>query len=65
MALYKYQQYINKSESDAFDQVYEPGASSPHSGIYRCDGCGHEITHVKERALPKEEPSKKIFLGIL
>lgn len=43
MALYKYEKYIAKSDSDAFDKVHTPGTSTPHSGIYRCEGCGDEI----------------------
>jgi hypothetical protein len=43
MALYKYQQYLEKSESESFDKIYSPGSAVPLSGIYRCQGCDREI----------------------
>jgi hypothetical protein len=43
MALYKYPNYLAQSTDGAFDTVHNPGVSTPHSGIYRCEGCGHEI----------------------
>jgi hypothetical protein len=43
MALYKRSNELATSTSDAFDKEHSPGASVPHSGIYRCLGCGREI----------------------
>jgi len=43
MAWYKYDQYVQKSTSDAYDSIHTPGTTVPHSGIYRCQGCGREI----------------------
>lgn len=43
MANYKYDQFFTKSNHQAFDQVHSPGTSAPHSGIYRCEGCGDNI----------------------
>ena len=54
MAEYKYPQFMIASNNPAFDQLYNPGAVTPYSGIYRCRGCGHEITHVSGRALPPQ-----------
>jgi hypothetical protein len=42
MALYKYSQDVAVSSDAAFDQDYGPGASVPHSGIYKCRGCQRE-----------------------
>jgi hypothetical protein len=54
MALYKYQQYLATSNHQAFDQVHEPGEATPYSGIYRCEGCGHEVTSVATHPLPPQ-----------
>jgi hypothetical protein len=54
MALYKYQQFIAQSTHAAFDQLHEPGSSTPYSGIYRCEGCGHEVTSVYPHPLPPQ-----------
>ena len=54
MALYKNPSYLTQNDDVAFDKIYEPGTSSPHSGIYRCEGCGHEITHVHDKPLPPQ-----------
>jgi hypothetical protein len=43
MAWYKYGQFLQVSASGEYDKVFAPGALVPHSGIYRCDGCGREI----------------------
>ena len=54
MALYKYQQYLSSSGHTAFDQLHEPGTPTPYSGIYRCEGCGHEVTSVHSHPLPPQ-----------
>ncbi len=43
MALYQRPAELATSTSEAFDKEYSPGATVPHSGIYRCLGCGREI----------------------
>jgi hypothetical protein len=35
--------FIQPSQSAAFDNVHSPGAATPFSGIYRSEGCGHEV----------------------
>ena len=54
MALYKYQQYLAKSDDVAFDAIHNPGAITPHSGLYRCEGCGHEIASNAKNPLPPQ-----------
>jgi hypothetical protein len=54
MALYKYAVYLSTSSHAAFDQINGPGTTTPWSGIYRCEGCGREITSVKDYALPPQ-----------
>jgi hypothetical protein len=52
--LYKYASYLGLRDHPAFDQVYEPGVATPHSGIYRCEGCGQEVTSVQPHPLPPQ-----------
>lgn len=54
MAWFKYEQYLKKSNGDAYDSVYGPGAKVPHSGIYRCQGCGREIAANKSDPFPPQ-----------
>lgn len=54
MALYKYAQYLTLSQHTAFDAVVEPGSTAANSGIYRCEGCGKEITEGAGRTLPPQ-----------
>jgi hypothetical protein len=54
MAFYKYSNYLASHADVAFDQVYPPGSPTPFSGIYRCEGCGHEITSIQDRPLPPQ-----------
>ncbi len=54
MAQYKYQQYLNHSNHSAYDALHSPGSNCPDSGIYRCEGCGHEIASNKNNPLPPQ-----------
>ena len=55
MALYKNAQILVQSNDASFDNTYEPGEHSPYSGIYRCEGCGREITHIGTTTLPPQD----------
>jgi hypothetical protein len=54
MALYKYAIYLTTSNDAAFDATYAPGSAPQHSGIYRCSGCGREVTGEVSRTLPPQ-----------
>ena len=54
MAQYKDSKYISYSSDDAFDKVHKPGNSTPHSGIYRCEGCGDEVASNAGNPLPSQ-----------
>lgn len=54
MALYKYSQYLTKSEHEAFDAVSEPGSTAQYPGIYHCLGCGKEIATAAYHVLPPQ-----------
>jgi hypothetical protein len=54
MALYKYPQVLRQWDHAEFDKLYEPGTIAAWSGIYRCQGCGHEIVHTTGHPLPPQ-----------
>ena len=54
MALYKYSAVVQQSSDAAFDKIAGPGAATPHSGIYRCEGCGKEIAANEGNPLPPQ-----------
>ena len=54
MAAYKYDKFLGKSSSEAYDQTHEPGGVAPHAGIYRCTGCGREIGIAQGHILPPQ-----------
>jgi hypothetical protein len=54
MALYKYEKYLQKTDHQAFDIVFEPGSKTPYSGIYRCENCGDEFASTVANPLPPE-----------
>lgn len=54
MALYKYSQFVVSSDHQAFDAIHGPGAKTPYSGIYRCEGCSKEIASNAGNPLPPQ-----------
>lgn len=54
MALYKYNQFLQQSAHDAFDQLHEPGTQAPYPGVYRCHACGDEISIAGGHVLPPQ-----------
>ena len=54
MAYYKYPQFLQQENGGEYDLIYEPGAQTPISGVYRCEGCGKSVTSIKDRPLPPQ-----------
>jgi len=54
MANYKYGNYLNQSNHQVFDQILTPGSHTPHSGIYRCEGCGVNEVSTYSHPLPPQ-----------
>lgn len=54
MAWYKDSKYISVNHHANFDKLHSPGDSPPDSGIFRCEGCGKEISHTKSSTLPPQ-----------
>jgi hypothetical protein len=54
MAIYKYSNYLKSSTDSAFDTLTGPGSNTPHSGIYRCEGCGKEVAANQGNPMPPQ-----------
>ena len=54
MAIFKYQQYFQQSSHQAYDAIHTPGTQAPHSGIYRCEGCGDNVASNHGDPLPPQ-----------
>jgi hypothetical protein len=52
MAHYKYSHYLTNLCDPRFDPVQDPGSVTPYSGIYKCQGCGHEVVSMAGDPLP-------------
>ncbi|HVF72417.1 MAG TPA: hypothetical protein VM940_12495 [Chthoniobacterales bacterium] len=52
MAQYKYLHFLSHSCDSKFDSGLSPGAVTPHSGIYKCQGCGAEVVSAEGDPLP-------------
>jgi hypothetical protein len=55
MALYKHSGTVLQSEDEIFDEEYRPGKIATRAGIYRCSGCGREITSEQRKPLPAHD----------
>ncbi len=54
MAIYKHEEFLEQTDDKAFDNFYEPETKAPYPGIYRCEGCGHEIAIAAHHTLPPQ-----------
>ena len=54
MAWYKYSAFLAQNYNSEFDQLYNPGATTRWSGIYRCHGCGREVVSTASHPLPPQ-----------
>jgi len=55
MAIYKEGSYLTQLGNAIFDEEHPPGDLAPRAGIYRCLGCGREITAAEDATLPQSE----------
>jgi transcriptional regulator with XRE-family HTH domain len=54
VAYYKDLKHLDRYVDDMFDQIHNPGEKVTYSGIYRCVGCGKEISHNASVSLPPQ-----------
>lgn len=52
MAIYKYDRLFIRSSDAVYDTDQQPGSPAPYAGIYRCLGCGREVTAHRSEPLP-------------
>lgn len=52
MPLYSNPKIFKRSANTAFNALHNPGSKPPHSGIYRCEGCGVEVVAEQGRTFP-------------
>lgn len=50
----KYLEKTTEPEGSVWRYLYHPGTECPASGIYRCAGCGDEVTSNKGDPLPPQ-----------
>jgi hypothetical protein len=64
MALYKSRDFLWQFYDPAFDEIVDPGSQAPRSGIYRCEGCGHEIAANRGDSMPAQNHHRHLtYLG--
>jgi hypothetical protein len=54
VAWFKYSQWLQSSSSAAYDALYNPGDTTPYSGVYRCETCGSEIVSEQGKPFPPQ-----------
>jgi hypothetical protein len=54
MAFYKYPQLFQQVDHAEFDRIYGPSMLAPWSGLYRCEGCGREVSSTRPHPLPPQ-----------
>ena len=54
MATYQNANYLPHAQHAAFNGTLPAGTLAPHSGIYRCDACGHEAVSTRHHHLPAQ-----------
>jgi len=52
MAQYKYSHYLTNFPDSKFDPAQPPAATTLHTGIYKCQGCGTEVISQAGDPLP-------------
>jgi hypothetical protein len=63
MAYYREAANLTQFNHAMFDNQYEPGQTVTYKGIYKCTGCGDEIT-VNERFPPQNTHQHTSYLPV-
>jgi hypothetical protein len=51
---YKNLNYLAQNNSEEFDKIHKPGDETPHSGVYRCEGCSKGVASNAGNPLPPQ-----------
>jgi hypothetical protein len=54
VAYYKDLAHLTQYDGDMFKPTHKPGEQVTFSGVYRCAGCGKEISHNASVSLPPQ-----------
>ncbi len=54
MAKFRDRRYLQPDSDTVFDDLHDPAAMAPYSGIYRFEGCGLEILTYARKSLPDD-----------
>lgn len=54
MAQFKYLHFLSNLSDPKFSVSHQPGDVTPHTGIYKCEGCGSEIVSTAGDPLPPQ-----------
>jgi hypothetical protein len=54
MAIYRYAQFLEQNDHEAFNQLHHPGTPTPYSGIYRCENCAVNEVSTHGHPLPPQ-----------
>jgi hypothetical protein len=54
MAYYQDESHVKQWKDEMFDKIHGPGEHAIYSGVYRCEGCGKEISHNAGVSLPPQ-----------
>ncbi|MCE4570283.1 hypothetical protein [Caballeronia sp. CLC5] len=54
MAIYQESKYVTVFKHIAFDALHAAGSRAPHSGVYRCEGCGVNEVAISGHPLPAQ-----------
>ena len=62
MPFYRDINHLHLGYGTAFDHVLNPGFRAQHSGIYRCEGCGREVSSTAGHTLPPQNHHQHSYL---
>ncbi|HEY0976979.1 MAG TPA: hypothetical protein VGE21_05870 [Flavobacteriales bacterium] len=54
MARYQHTSHVRMVADAIFEELHAPGTPAPHSGIYKCMGCGWEVASNNHQPLPPQ-----------
>ena len=63
MPNYKHSQFFHVNQSELFDKVLAPATQTPASGIYRCEGCGEEVSSTSPHPIPPQNHHQHMIPG--
>jgi hypothetical protein len=64
MASYRYGHFLRQAYDRAFDVITDPRDPAPRTGLYRCEGCAHEMAATRGDPMPSQNHHRHLaYLG--